>query len=282
MFKAIDEAPEAVRDRFAAWRKARSNRGPDQAPVRAGDVGLRRGARARRPELKAAEMLWKARDLVRDYLPGRRAGRAAASGCGARRPRRGRTSPASTDMVRRLESLTRIVQLMPPPLHDDATQARQDAASSRGRRGRQRAHRVRRPAAARISSAPQLSGDRRAAFGHGPDKALDEWEAEAARRGYILIAPEYSEPGKPAEYRYTTSEHAAVELALRDARKRYAIDSDRVFAAGQLVGGNMAWDLCPGPSRLVRRRGRHLGAARQVRAAIPAASRAAAAVLRDR
>ena len=49
-------------------------------------------------------------------------------------------------------------------------------------------------------------------------------------------------PGQPPDYRYTTSEHAAVELALRDARKRYAIDSDRVFVAGQLIGGNMAWD----------------------------------------
>ena len=29
---------------------------------------------------------------------------------------------------------------------------------------------------------------------------------------------------------------------MRDARKRYSIDSDRVFAAGQLIGGNMAWD----------------------------------------
>ena len=48
--------------------------------------------------------------------------------------------------------------------------------------------------------------------------------------------------GQPHDYRYTTSEHAAVELALRDARKRYAIDSDRVFVAGELTGGNMAWD----------------------------------------
>ena len=76
----------------------------------------------------------------------------------------------------------------------------------------------------------------------GRTRRIDQWEAEAARRGYILIAPEYSEPGKPSEYRYTASEHAAVELALRDARKRYAIDSDRVFAAGQLTGGSMAWD----------------------------------------
>ncbi len=115
--------------------------------------------------------------------------------------------------------------------------------------------------------------------GDGPNKALDQWEAEAARRGYILIAPEYSEPGKPAEYRYTTSEHAAVELALRDARKRYAIDSDRVFAAGQLVGGSMAWDYAAGPSRRICRRGRDLGAARQVCAAVPVASRAASPVL---
>ena len=78
--------------------------------------------------------------------------------------------------------------------------------------------------------------------GPGPAAAIDEWAAEAARHGYILIAPEYNLPGQPHDYRYTTSEHAAVELALRDARKRYAIDSDRVFVAGQLTGGNMAWD----------------------------------------
>jgi pimeloyl-ACP methyl ester carboxylesterase len=78
--------------------------------------------------------------------------------------------------------------------------------------------------------------------GPGPSGAIDEWAAEASRHGYILIAPEYNLPGQPPDYRYTTSEHAAVELALRDARKRYAIDSDRVFVAGQLIGGNMAWD----------------------------------------
>ena len=79
--------------------------------------------------------------------------------------------------------------------------------------------------------------------GKGPDSAIDEWADEAARRGYILIAPEYTAPGQPPDYRYTPSEQAAAQLAMRDARKRYAIDSDRVFAAGQLIGGNMAWDL---------------------------------------
>ena len=79
--------------------------------------------------------------------------------------------------------------------------------------------------------------------GKGPRSALEQWESEAARRGYILIAPEYGVPGQPSEYRYSPSEHAAVELSVRDARKRYAVDSDRIFLAGQLQGGNMAWDF---------------------------------------
>src|SRR5208337_5017180 len=67
-----------------------------------------------------------------------------------------------------------------------------------------------------------------------------------SRRGYILIAPEYNLPGQPPDYRYTASEHAAAQLAVRDARKLYSIDSDRIFAAGQITGGNMAWDLALG------------------------------------
>jgi pimeloyl-ACP methyl ester carboxylesterase len=79
--------------------------------------------------------------------------------------------------------------------------------------------------------------------GNGPESAIAWWAPEATRRGYIVVAPEYNVPGAPKDYRYTTSEHAAVELALRDARRRYAIDGDRVFLGGQLNGGHMAWDF---------------------------------------
>ncbi len=78
--------------------------------------------------------------------------------------------------------------------------------------------------------------------GAGPAAAVAWWGPEAARRGYVVIAPEYVAPGAVPDYRYTADEHAAVSLALRDARKRFAIDSDRVFLGGQLLGGNMAWD----------------------------------------
>lgn len=79
--------------------------------------------------------------------------------------------------------------------------------------------------------------------GDGPEAAALWWAEEAARRGYVVIAPEYNLPGKPKDYRYSPSEHAAVELALRDARRRFSIDSNRVFLGGTTLGGAMAWDV---------------------------------------
>lgn len=79
--------------------------------------------------------------------------------------------------------------------------------------------------------------------GDGPEAASLWWADEASRRGYIIIAPEYNLAGKPKDYRYSPDEHAAVEIALRDARRRFSIDSDRVFLAGTTLGGTMAWDV---------------------------------------
>src|SRR6185437_2139692 len=144
--------------------------------------------------------------------------------------------------VHRLELLTRIVQLMPPPRHDAAEPTDKTTL-----------HRVledenAEPTEYAVRLPPEYHPLRRYPAlvvlhsGPGPASAIDEWAEEAARHGYILIAPQYNLPGLPHDYRYTTSEHAAVELALRDARKRYSVDSDRVFIAGQITGGNMAWD----------------------------------------
>ena len=49
----------------------------DAGPVRPGDVGLRRGHEFAVPDLKDAETLWKARDLVREYLDAGDAGGAS-------------------------------------------------------------------------------------------------------------------------------------------------------------------------------------------------------------
>ena len=167
VLKAIDEAPDAVRDRFAAWRKAKSEPGDDRpGPLRPGDVGLRRGPRAwprrarRRPRCSG-------RPATGPRLPDRhRAGGIAAS----RSPRSTSclawpSPPARRDASAGSSCLTRIIQLMPPPRHDERAETSSKTMLHRVAGGRgQRAHRVRRAAAARISSAAQLPGGGRPAF----------------------------------------------------------------------------------------------------------------------
>lgn len=75
--------------------------------------------------------------------------------------------------------------------------------------------------------------------GGDPHQGIEPWLAEAARRGWVAIAPDLSETGA---YHYSTDEHATVTLCLRDALKRLAIDPDRVFVVGAIGGGDMAWD----------------------------------------
>ncbi len=65
---------------------------------------------------------------------------------------------------------------------------------------------------------------------------------QATRRGYIVIAPEWTRAGQ-TRYEYSVGEHAAVLGALRDAARRLNIDSDRVFLSGHSLGGDAAWDI---------------------------------------
>jgi hypothetical protein len=240
--QALAEAPDAVRDRFVASQKAQLEPGTtDEARFALAMSGFVVGSDAAVPNLETAALYWKARDLVRDYLAGHDE---AARGDALRRldALKLPDEPARPVTTRRLDLVTRLAQRMPPPWHDDsATQ------------GEIRVHRV--VDAAEDSADytvllppeyhPLRSYPAVVALhdGRGPHAAIDWCKEEGARRGYLVIAPEYNQSGGPRDYFYTEKEHAAVELALRDARRRYAIDSDRVFAGGPLVGGNMAWDF---------------------------------------
>lgn len=64
----------------------------------------------------------------------------------------------------------------------------------------------------------------------------------ARKRGYIVIAPEYVADNEN-QYRWSPSSHRRVLAVLRDARRRFAVDSDRVFLAGVGMGGDAAFDL---------------------------------------
>ncbi|HEX7378643.1 MAG TPA: peptidase [Pirellulales bacterium] len=88
--------------------------------------------------------------------------------------------------------------------------------------------------------------------GTTPRQQIDWWAGAAAengqrvgqasRYGYIIIAPAWAKEGQ-RDYFYSASEHAAVLNSLRDACRRFSIDTDRVFITGHSMGGDAAWDM---------------------------------------
>jgi len=65
---------------------------------------------------------------------------------------------------------------------------------------------------------------------------------QASRHGYVVIAPQWLREHQ-REYQYSAREHAAVLRPLRDACKRFSIDTDKVFLSGHSLGGDAAWDI---------------------------------------
>lgn len=91
--------------------------------------------------------------------------------------------------------------------------------------------------------------------GNSPELEVDWWcgmnldvsgeqyrFGQATRYGYIVISPEWMTE-QQVDYEYTEDEHARILACLRDAFRRFAIDTDRVFVAGHFAGATAAWDL---------------------------------------
>jgi pimeloyl-ACP methyl ester carboxylesterase len=88
--------------------------------------------------------------------------------------------------------------------------------------------------------------------GTTPENQLDWWAGarnddgkrlgQATRLGYIVIAVDWTKEGQ-TEYGFSAREHAAVLASLRDACRRFSVDTDRVFLTGHSMGGDAAWDL---------------------------------------
>ncbi|MCH5375370.1 MAG: hypothetical protein JJ992_15470 [Planctomycetes bacterium] len=74
------------------------------------------------------------------------------------------------------------------------------------------------------------------------EKLILWWKPQAVRRGYVLIAPEYLAPGA-TEYDYSTGAIDAIERSIRDAMRRFNIDSSRIFLSGHGIGADAAYDF---------------------------------------
>jgi pimeloyl-ACP methyl ester carboxylesterase len=77
--------------------------------------------------------------------------------------------------------------------------------------------------------------------GERPGDMLDRWQDAAAENGYLLAAPAW-EKGSGG-YNYSEAEHQTVLDTIRDVRRKYRVDSDRVFLFGLRDGGLMALDV---------------------------------------
>jgi predicted esterase len=78
--------------------------------------------------------------------------------------------------------------------------------------------------------------------GTDASNAMSRWGQFAARHGYLLVAPAWERYAKQP-YQFTVEEQAGALEVLRDLRRHYWIDSDRVFLGGFAEGGNMALDV---------------------------------------
>ena len=76
-----------------------------------------------------------------------------------------------------------------------------------------------------------------------PQDMLSRWREAATEHGYIVVAPLWQNGALGGGYNYSDKEHATVLGALRDLRRKYNIDSDRVFLFGLGQGGAMAYDV---------------------------------------
>jgi pimeloyl-ACP methyl ester carboxylesterase len=76
------------------------------------------------------------------------------------------------------------------------------------------------------------------------DDTLRRFSEEAAKYGFILAAPLWAgNKAFGAKYQYTSKQHGIALDTLRDLRRRFQIDSDRVVMFGWEDGANMAFDV---------------------------------------
>lgn len=192
-------------------------------------------------ELDLAINLWRARFLALDYL------RSGADGAAQRQ--------TVFDRLTALEGVAPqhvawMLPLLPPELDPGSTQPGQtfrvDVPVAKDEA----------PISYRVILPPEYHPDHHYplivalhAGDRTPEHELTFWGGtpneigQSQRHGYIVIAPEYVTAAGQRIYDYAASSHRAVLASLRDARRRFSVDSDRIFLSGHGTGGSATFDI---------------------------------------
>lgn len=218
---------QAERDRTA-------NRVPENTPAQLmalAVTGWTLGKDSADVKFEVARRLWRARQFAEDYL------KAENTDARARALRIYQSFKDETPV----DELLQIIRTLPPVEADAEIKGEVLERSAKFNRRKGIAYSVQLPSEYTTTrSYPVVI-----ALGHGkesPKDAIARCSAQATRYGCILVAPNWNGDNGDM-YRYTPEEHAAVTDVLRDVRRRYQVDSDRVFLIGFGEGASMAWDV---------------------------------------
>jgi hypothetical protein len=218
-----------------AERQRKAGKTPELAPPQLLSLavsGWLLGNTSAEAKVAAAGRLWRGRELVLEYQ--------RTADASSRRKLLDDYEHRGSDALA-LDELTQLIGLLPPPEPDRTTDSAPREMETRASAGQVVRYGLRLPKEySHGRPYPVLIALHQA--GETPKEALDRWAQEAGRYGYILAAPEWAEPGQ-TEYGYSEREHDTVLATLRDLRRHFAVDSDRVFLAGCGAGGDMAYDV---------------------------------------
>jgi pimeloyl-ACP methyl ester carboxylesterase len=218
-----------------AERQRQQGKTPEQGPeqlLALAVSGWLLGNTAAETKIEAAERLWRTRQFVLEYL--RTDDRGGRQKMLADYERKGSSALA-------LDELTQLIGSLPPTEPEEKLDRAPREVKIKGAGGREITYWLQLPREYTHGRLYPLLLVLHPA-GETPRAALDKWGELAGQYGYVLAAPEWADGGQ-AEYAYSSREHRTVLDTLGDLRRRFAIDSDRVFLAGWGQGGDMAYDV---------------------------------------
>ncbi len=217
-----------------AERQRKAGRTPETGPGSLAALavsGWLLGAPSSDAKPETALRLWRSRKLVLDYL---------RKDSAAERDKLLKAYAGHKDEYAALDEISQMIPQLPPEAPEPDT---------RGAAVELRAGDERRGALYVVKVPPEYSHNRAYPVllalppeGVPAQQMLGECEAVCAENGYILAVPRWQQGANP--YAFSEREHQVVLDVLRDLRRRFQVDSDRVFLLGAgWGGGEMAFDV---------------------------------------
>lgn len=192
------------------------------------------GKDAAEAKVETAERLWNARAFILEYQK---------TGDVTLRERKLKDFQNSRTDALAADEAAQVIRYLPPPQPEKELGAepvrRKTDAPGGARKGTE--YIVQLPPEYHHSRAYPLLIVLHAGGGDNPADMVKRVSGLAARHGYIVAAPQWEVWGNT--YEHTTEENECVTDVILDVRRRYQVDSDRVFLFGAGEGGNLAFDV---------------------------------------